>query len=161
MINKSALKGNAMMVSVDKTVVGGRESQGGGKRPLVSFILPAYKRKHLKSAIDSIIAQTVQDFELVVVDDNSPENLADVVRCCDVRIKYYRNARNIGGTDLVAAWNHAMKYAIGEWCVLASDDDEYLPDYLEEMLRLACKYPKCDLFTQGFCMLMPMDAQLA
>ena len=45
----------------------------------VSFILPAYKRRFLKEAIDSILAQTGRDFELVVVDDKSPENLYAVI----------------------------------------------------------------------------------
>ena len=130
----------------------------------VSFILPAYKRRFLKEAIDSILAQTCRDFELVVVDDKSPENLYAVIGeypwepsfevlsdggkrwvVDGVPVRYYQNAENLGGRDLVAAWNHAMKYANGEWCVLASDDDVYLPGYLEEMVRLAAKYTQCDL----------------
>lgn len=48
--------------------------------------------------------------------------------------------------DLVAAWTHAMSFAEGEWCVLASDDDIYEPEYLETMLGLTRKYPECELF---------------
>ncbi len=131
----------------------------------VSFILPAYKRRFLKKAIDSILAQTCRDFELVLVDDKSPEGLYDVVKeyswekdfetlpgggrrwnIDGISVRYYQNAENMGGKDLVAAWNHAMKYATAEWCVLASDDDVYMPEYLAEMLRLQAKYPECDLF---------------
>ena len=133
--------------------------------PKVSFILPAYKRRFLKDAIDSILAQTCRDFELVIVDDKSPECLYEVIQeyswepsfetlpengrkwnVDGVPIRYYQNEVNIGGKDLVAAWNHAMEYATGEWCVLASDDDVYMSGYLTEMLRLAEKYPQCDLF---------------
>lgn len=115
--------------------------------PEVSFVLPAYKRKYLKEAIASILAQTYRDFELVVVDDCSPEGLKEIVEeFHDERLSYYCNEKNIGGKDLVAAWTHAMAYARGEWCVLASDDDVYLPEYLEEMIRLRDKYPECDLF---------------
>lgn len=132
--------------------------------PKVSFILPAYKRRFLKESIDSILAQTCRDFELVIVDDKSPENLYEVIKeysweatfdmlpdggrkwiVDGIPVRYYQNAENIGGKDLVAAWNHAMKYATGEWCVLASDDDKYLPSYLGEMLRLVDKYKDVDL----------------
>lgn len=113
----------------------------------VSFILPAFKRRFLKEAIASILAQTYRDFELVVVDDCSPENLKEVVdEFQDERLSYHRNAENLGGKDLVAAWEHAMTFATGEWCILASDDDVYHPEYLQEMVRLSEKYPKVDLF---------------
>ena len=115
--------------------------------PKVSFVMPAYKRSFLREAIASILAQTYTDFELVIVDDASPENLKEVVDTfSDSRLVYYRNEHNIGGADLAAAWNHAMKYASGEWCVLAGDDDVYHKDYLYEMMRLSEKYPKVDIF---------------
>lgn len=115
--------------------------------PRVSFILPAYKRRFLKEAIASILAQTCRDFELVVVDDCSPENLKEIAEgFCDERLSYHRNETNLGGRDLVAAWNHAMEYARGEYSILASDDDIYAPEYLEEMLSLAVKYPMVDVF---------------
>ena len=141
----------------------------------VSFILPAYKRRFLKEAIDSILTQTCREFELVVVDDKSPEGLYEVIReypweaqgellpdggkkwCVNgIPVRYYQNAENIGGRDLVEAWHHAIEYAIGEWCVLASDDDIYFPAYLAEMLRLVEKYPKVDLV---HCRIVRIDAE--
>lgn len=114
--------------------------------PKVSFILPAYKRRFLQEAIASILAQTYHDFELIVVDDCSPEDLKSIVdEFRDGRMSYYRNEVNLGGKDLVAAWCRAMGYATGEWCVLASDDDVYHPDYLKEMVVLTEKYPQVDL----------------
>ena len=112
----------------------------------VSFVLPAYKRAFLKEAISSILAQTRRDFELVVVDDASPENLNEIVDgFSDSRLSYFCNSGNIGGENLVAAWNKALEYAHGEWCVLASDDDVYAPTFLEEMVRLAERHPDVDL----------------
>lgn len=114
--------------------------------PKVSFILPAYKERFLKESIESVLTQTYRDFELIVVDDCSPENLKQIVdQFDDSRISYYCNERNLGGKDLIAAWEHAMFYAKGEWCVLASDDDVYAPEYLEEMFRLTEKYPQVDV----------------
>ena len=115
--------------------------------PKVSFILPAYKRRFLEQAIASILAQTYRDFELVVVDDASPENLKEVIDGIhDDRLSYHRNQENIGGKDLAAAWNHALEFATGEWGVLASDDDIYHPEYLQEMIALSEKYPAMDVF---------------
>ena len=112
----------------------------------VSFILPAFKRRFLKEAIASILAQTYRDFELVVVDDCSPDELKAIVDgFSDPRVAYYRNETNLGGKDLVAAWEHAMTFATGEWCVLASDDDVYAPRFLEEMVRLIERHPQVDL----------------
>lgn len=133
--------------------------------PKVSVIMTIYRRRFLKQSLDSVLAQTCRDFELVMVDDKSPENLYEVLeeypwgKNCEVLpdggrkwvvdgipVRYYQNEEDIGEKDLVAAWNHAMEFATAEWCVLASDDDLYAPEYLEEMLRLQKKYPTCDLF---------------
>ncbi len=122
----------------------------------VSFILPAYKGRFLKESIESILNQTYRDFELVVVDDCSPEDLRGIVDSFrDERLSYRRNEENIGGKDLVAAWDRAMEYAKGEWCVLASDDDTYHPEYLAEMVALSGKYPEVDLV---HCRNCEMDA---
>lgn len=116
-------------------------------KPKASFVLPAYKRRFLREAIGSILAQTERNFELVVVDDASPENLREVVDSFgDARLSYHRNETNIGRKNLVAAWNHAMGFARADWCVLASDDDIYMPGFLEEMFHLQSRYPQCDLF---------------
>lgn len=142
---------------------------------MISFVLPAYKRKYFRVALDSILAQSYRDFELIVVDDKSPEGLYEVIKeypwervgetlpdggrkwnVDGISVRYYQNAKNIGGEDLVAAWNQAMGYATGEWCVLASDDDIYHPEYLREMLRLQAKYPECDLF---HCRLAVINAE--
>ena len=112
-----------------------------------SFVLPAYKATFLREAIDSILNQTYKDFELIIVNDASPEGLASIVNSySDNRIQYYVNEKNIGGTDLVAQWNHCITYAVGEYLILASDDDVYHPDYLEKMDALVDKYPKVNVF---------------
>lgn len=112
-----------------------------------SFVLPAYKAKYLKEAIDSILAQTYTEFELIIVNDASPEDLESIVDTySDNRIQYYRNEKNMGGTDLVAQWNHSISYAKGEYLILASDDDIYSPEYLEKMDIMIGKYPDVNVF---------------
>lgn len=113
-----------------------------------TFILPAYKARFLKEAIESISNQTCDDWELIIVDDASPEDLYSISKPYSERnekIKYYRNKNNIGGTDLVAQWNHCLEYAKREYIILAADDDIYAPTFLEEIDVLTRKYPDVDL----------------
>ena len=112
----------------------------------VSFVMPVYKARFLKEAIASIVGQTFPDWELVVVDDCSPEPLGAIVAGFDdKRIKYIRNEANIGGKNLVRQWNHSVSFASGEWIVLAADDDMYRPTFAEECIRLSEKYPQVNL----------------
>lgn len=112
-----------------------------------SFVLPAFKARFLKEAIDSILSQTYTEFELIIVNDASPEDLGSIVNSYDdPRIQYYINEENIGGKDLVAQWNHSISYAKGDYLILASDDDTYDSRYLEKMDMLISKYPDVNVF---------------
>jgi len=112
----------------------------------ISFIMPAYKAAYIREAIRSIVGQTSCDWELVVVDDCSPENLAAIVEEFKLpNVRYVRNEENIGGESLVRQWNRSISLASGEWIVLAGDDDVYEPTFAEEVLRLSGKYPEADL----------------
>lgn len=112
-----------------------------------TFLLPAYKAKYFYQAIKSIVDQTYTDFELVVVNDASPEDLDSIVkRFDDPRIKYYKNQDNIGGKSLVTQWNKCLQYASGDYIILASDDDKYAPEYLSMMAKLVDKYPDVNVF---------------
>ena len=108
--------------------------------------MPAYKARYLLLAIDSILSQTVSDWELVIVDDKSPEDLKSVVdKYSDPRIRYYRNEQNLGGENLVRQWNYCITLAKGDWIALAADDDLYSSTFCEECLYLIDKYPTVDL----------------
>lgn len=112
----------------------------------ISFIMPAWKSRFLREAVASIVAQTSPDWELVVVDDCSPEPLQEIVASFDdPRIRYVRNERNLGAENLVRQWNHSITFATGDFIVLAADDDIYKPTFCETCLRLAEKYPQVDL----------------
>ena len=63
---------------------------------LISFVLPAYKTMFLCKAIESIIKQTYKNWELIIVDDASPEAISEIVsRYSDIRIHYSRNKYNV------------------------------------------------------------------
>lgn len=115
-----------------------------------SFIMPAYKKKFIQEAICSIIHQTYQAFELIIVDDASPDNIKEIVsRFNDSRITYHRNERNIGGTNLIANWNHCIQFARYEYVVLATDDDVFEPNYLQDAVNLLTKYPNANILRTG------------
>lgn len=112
-----------------------------------SFVLPAYKATYLQQAMQSILSQTYSDFELIVVDDCSPEDIEGIVSGFkDERISYFRNEKNIGGHDLVGQWNKCLSYAEGEYVILATDDDLYAPEFLKAFVPLIWEYPSVDIF---------------
>lgn len=114
---------------------------------LFSFVLPAYKAKYLASSIESILSQTYKEFEVIIVNDASPEDLDSIINSFqDTRISYYKNQENVGGKDLVKQWNHCLTYAKGEYIILASDDDLYTPNFLSTFIPLIKKYPKVNVF---------------
>lgn len=113
---------------------------------ILSFVMPAWKARFLQETIASIVAQTSSNWELVVIDDCSPEPLQKIVESFgDPRIRYVRNETNLGGKNLVKQWNHSITFATGDFIVLAADDDVYKPTFCEECIRLANKYPEVDL----------------
>lgn len=112
-----------------------------------SITIPAYKQKYLYEAIESCLVQTYKDFELIIVDDASPEDLKSVVdRFQDPRIRYYRNEKNCGALNVVDNWNICLGYAQGDYVICMGDDDRLLPNSLEEYSKLIDKYPDLDIY---------------
>lgn len=108
--------------------------------------MPAWKGRFIKQAISSIIAQTCPDWELIIVDDCSPEPLQEIVSVFrDPRIRYIRNQENLGMKNLVRQWNHCISLSTGDFVVLASDDDVYKETFCAECIRLIKKYPTINL----------------
>ena len=119
------------------------------QNPKFTFFLPAYKAKYLEKALLSIKNQTYKDFRVLVSDDCSPENLKnifDVAVGDDPRFYFRRNKENIGGKNLVAHWNLLVDLCDTEFFIMASDDDVYEANYLEEIDKLTNKNPSVDLF---------------
>lgn len=118
-----------------------------------TFLLPAYKVKYLKEALDSIKNQTYTDFQVLISDDCSPEDLYKIVEpyLVDTRFMYRRNETNIGGENLVRHWNLLLDLCDTEFVIMASDDDSYNPKFLEEIDALTTNYPNVDLFHARAC----------
>lgn len=112
-----------------------------------SITIPAYKRAYLKEAIDSCLAQTYKDFELIIVNDASPEDLDSIVLAYeDKRIRYYKNEKNCGAINVVNNWNKCLDYAKGDYIICMGDDDLLLPCCLEEYVKLMEKYPRLGVY---------------
>ena len=101
---------------------------------MITVITPTFKRhQYLKNAIDSVLAQTYTDFEMIIVDDNPPGSeerakTEDVIRGIkDSRVFYIQNEKNLEGEG---SRNRAIDLAKGEYIAFLDDDDMYLPDRL-------------------------------
>lgn len=113
---------------------------------MISVGLPAYKTKFIEKSIKSVLNQTYKEFELIIVNDASPEDIKTIVnKFTDPRIRYFENKNNLGKNNIVENWNRVLSYAKGEYFVLFSDDDVYEPTFLEEMYKLLLKYPSVDI----------------
>lgn len=111
-----------------------------------SILVPAFKARFLAECIDSILAQTYTNLELIIVNDASPENLDEIVsKYDDKRIQYYVNEKNFGAINVVDNWNKCLSYATGEYVICMGDDDKLMPCCLEEYRKLIEKYPQVDV----------------
>lgn len=102
--------------------------------PQVSIVLPVYNgEKYLHESIDSILAQTFKDWELIIVDDCSTDRTSEIIKTYadrDSRIRVYRNDTNL---KLPCSLNKGFEYAAGKYLSWTSDDNMYLPTAIAEM----------------------------
>lgn len=118
------------------------------KQNNLAIVIPAYKSTFLVAALDSIAAQTCQDFTLYIGDDCSPHNLVEIVdRYRDkINLVYKRFDTNLGGKDLVAQWERCIDMTQGEdWLWLFSDDDVMEKNCVEEFYKTIKEKPKAGL----------------
>src|ERR1700744_353025 len=97
--------------------------------PSISIIMPVWNgEKFLANAVDSLLAQTFKDFELLVVDDGSTDRTPDILRgYTDPRLRVLR----LDHAGIVVALNHGLAQARAEWIARLDADDLSLPHRLE------------------------------
>lgn len=107
---------------------------------LVSVTIPTYNAaEYLREAIDSVLAQTVQPDEIIVVDDGSTDHTREVCASFGSKVKYfYQENDGIGGGGARA---HATRVASGKWIAMLDHDDRWLPTKLEKQLQAAAAFP--------------------
>jgi len=99
----------------------------------VSICIPTYNRKeYLKETINSILAQTYKDYEIVVVDDGSTDGTEEMLKELDIPVTYYWQ-QNSGDA---AARNKLIELARGKYISFIDSDDLLMPDAIEKMVKI-------------------------
>ena len=118
-----------------------------------SVIIPVYNsEKSLDRCLRSVLEQSFEDFEVVIIDDGSSDGSPAICRRyaeADPRIRYI--CQENGGVS--SARNHGIQEAEGEFLVFLDSDDSYRPAYLETFSRMIAENPDCDHFWCGYCTL--------
>lgn len=116
---------------------------------MVTCVITTFNRSVdiLKEALNSILNQSYQKIEIIIIDDNCDSHLSDQISLflksinCP-KIKYYKNYKNLGAQY---SRNRALSYAKGDYISFLDDDDEWLPEKLSEQLKLFRLNPKAGM----------------
>jgi glycosyltransferase involved in cell wall biosynthesis len=112
-----------------------------------SVIMPTYNRAGLVArAVESVLSQTCQDFEIIVVDDGSTDDTEEVLRPYSDRIRYIRQS-NRGSA---AARNRGIQESHGQYLAFLDSDDRWYPDKLARMGETIAAHPRVGLFYSDF-----------
>lgn len=115
---------------------------------MFTVVIPLYnKEKSILNTIQSVLEQTFQEFEIVVVNDGSTDNSAEIVACMnDPRIRLV-NQENRG---VSSARNRGIKEAKFEWIAFLDGDDLWKKEYLLEMKQLICDFPNAPIYGANY-----------
>lgn len=118
--------------------------------PLVSVVIPLYnKGPHIERAIESVLSQSMQDFEVIVIDGGSTDDGPDIIMSHDdERIKLLRQT----GKGVSNARNEGIRESKAELIAFLDADDEWMPFHLETILELRSKYPQAGAYTTSYAM---------
>lgn len=124
----------------------------------ISTIIPAYNcADHIRETIESVFSQTVKDMELIVVDDGSADKTGDVLQSFGSKLRHIRHKENRGPS---AARNSGVKESKGEYIAFLDHDDVWLPDKIEEQLKLFEKNKDLGLVYSNFYYVDMAGAQM-
>jgi glycosyltransferase involved in cell wall biosynthesis len=109
----------------------------------ISVIIPLFNKKEsVWRALDSVLKQTLKPLEIIVINDGSTDGSANIAREMQSEIISVYDKGNQG---VSVARNYGISMAKGEWIAFLDADDEWLPEYLENLSFLAGKYPECSV----------------
>ena len=103
-------------------------------KELVSIIMPSYNcGKYVKDTINSVLAQSYEDWELLFIDDCSTDHTEEILKGFnDPRIRFFKNEKNSGAA---VSRNRALKEAQGRWIAFLDSDDLWTPNKLERQIK--------------------------
>ncbi len=111
-------------------------------KPLVSIIIPTFNAgKYIKATIESILNQSFRDFEIIVVDDGSTDDIVNLLKKYGSQIRYFYQ-KNSGPA---VARNRAIFEAQGQYLAFCDSDDIWESNKLEKQMKVIEKYPDCGL----------------
>lgn len=112
---------------------------------MISIITASYNyENYIKETIESVLAQTYSDWEMIIVDDGSRDNSINVIKSyCDrdSRIKLFTHDEN-KNKGLAATLQLGLKEAKGDWIIFLESDDYIAPNYIAKKIEIINKYPK-------------------
>lgn len=110
--------------------------------PIVSVVLPTHNRsKLLPIAIDSILVQTLQDFEIIIVDDGSVDDTPTIIKYLEAKDSRIRSIRSEKSKGPGSAFNLGIKQCRGKYVAIMADDDISLPQRLEKQVTFLESHP--------------------
>ena len=119
-------------------------------KPKISVVIPSYNyADYIGEAIDSVLAQTYENFEIIIVDNCSTDHTDEIVKgyCLkDSRIKFVQNDTNIGPHR---NFNRGMLLSSGEFIKFLNADDKFAPTILEKFLTIMENHPNVSLVTSN------------
>jgi len=136
----------------------GRHKAVGRRQPLICVEMVTYNaERFIRQAIDSVLAQTYQNFELLIVDDGSTDGTAELIGSySDSRIRYIHTPHR----NCASARNRAIMEAGGEYLLCVDSDDFIEPSYIEKMAACVLKYPEIDFFYPGWIELVDQNGNI-
>lgn len=113
-------------------------------RPQITVLLPAYNAEHtIAATIESVLAQTFEDFELLIINDGSTDGTAEIIDgFSDLRIRLVHNDGNRG---LIYTLNRGIELSRGRYIARMDADDEMAPERLQKQFELLESRPEIDL----------------
>lgn len=121
--------------------------------PAVSVVIPLFnKGPHIARAIQSVLNQTEQNFEIIIVDGHSTDEGPIIVKSFqDMRILFFEQM----GAGVSSARNEGIEYSQSDFIAFLDADDEWMPDHLETLQRLRKTYPEAGACTTAYLVKYP------
>ena len=116
-------------------------------KPLLSIVIANYNYgRFLEEAIQSVLSQSCDDYELIIVDGGSTDNSVEIIKKYEDKIAWWVSEKDKGQSD---AFNKGFAYAKGRFLTWLNADDVMLPGAMEKLKCTVARHPNCEWFVGG------------